>query len=109
MNIQLVDSLVQIIEALIPEENALLQEKLLARTIQATPGVCGGYARIRNTRIPVWTLVSFRQQGADEAELLHNYPTLTPLDLDAAWSYYNTHREEIDTQITAHQGDDGHD
>ncbi len=109
MNIQLVDSLVQIIAALTPEENALLQEKLLARAIQATPGVCGGYARIRNTRIPVWTLVSFRQQGADDAELLRNYPSLTPLDLDAAWMYYNHHRGEIDTQITAHQGENGHD
>lgn len=110
MNIQLVDSLVQIIEALSPEENALLQEKLLTRAIQATPGVCGGYARIRNTRIPVWTLVSFRQQGADEAELLRNYPGLTPLDLDAAWLYYKQHREEVDALIADHQTDaNGHD
>jgi uncharacterized protein (DUF433 family) len=110
MNIQLVDSLVQIIEALTPEESALLQEKLLARAIQSTPGVCGGYARIRNTRIPVWTLVSFRQQGADEAELLRNYPTLTPLDLDAAWLYYANHQQEVDTVIAAHHTDeDGHD
>ncbi|WP_199249147.1 hypothetical protein [[Phormidium] sp. ETS-05] len=36
MNIQLVDSLVEIIEALTPEENALLQEKLQVRTIQVT-------------------------------------------------------------------------
>lgn len=110
MNIKLVDSLVQIIESLTPEENALLQEKLLARAIQSTPGVCGGYARIRNTRIPVWTLVSFRQQGADEAELLRNYPTLTPLDLDAAWLYYQQHQENIDALIANHQADvNGHD
>lgn len=110
MNIQLVDSLVQIIEALTPEENALLQEKLLTRAIQATPGVCGGYPRIRNTRIPVWTLVSFRQQGADETELLRNYPTLTPLNLDAAWLYYEHHREEVDALIASHQADEnGHD
>ncbi|MEM9266804.1 MAG: DUF433 domain-containing protein [Cyanobacteria bacterium P01_F01_bin.13] len=43
-----------------PEENKLLLNKLHARTIQKRPGVCGGYARIRNTRIPVWTLVSFQ-------------------------------------------------
>ena len=106
MNTQLVDSLVQIITALTPEENTLLQEKLLARTIQATPGVCGGYARIRNTRIPVWTLVSFRHQGADEAELLRNYPALTSLDLNAAWSYYDTHSAEIDTIIAAHHSEE---
>lgn len=61
-----------------------MQDKLPHQAIQATPGVCGGCARIRDTRIPVWTLISFRQQGADEAELLRNYPDLTPQDLDAA-------------------------
>jgi hypothetical protein len=63
MNIQLVDSLIQVIESLTPEESLLFQEKLSARAIQSTPGVCGGNARIRNTRIPVWTLVSLHQQG----------------------------------------------
>lgn len=106
MNTQLIDSLVQIIVALTPEENTLLQEKLLARSIQLTPGVCGGYARIRNTRIPIWTLVSFRHQGADEAELLRNYPTLTSLDLNAAWIYYDTHSTEIDTIIADRQSEE---
>lgn len=61
-----------------------------------------GHARIRNTRIPVWTLVSFRQQGADEAELLRNYPSLTPDDLNAAWTYYKQHREAIDQVLASH-------
>ena len=43
----------QVIESLTPEESLLFQEKLSARAIQNTPGVCGGNARIRNTRIPV--------------------------------------------------------
>ncbi|MEM9009038.1 MAG: DUF433 domain-containing protein [Cyanobacteria bacterium P01_F01_bin.86] len=102
MNIQLIDSLIQIINALTPEERTLLQEKLQNRPIQMSPGVCGGQARIRNTRIPVWTLVSFRQQGADEAELLRNYPSLTSEDLGAAWAYYKHHRETIDRAIASH-------
>lgn len=73
--------------------------KLQSRAIQKTSGVCGGDARIRNTRIPVWTLVSFRQQGADSSELLRNYPGLTQADLDAAWAYYDAHRDEIDQAI----------
>ncbi|MEG4446351.1 DUF433 domain-containing protein [Microcoleus sp. AT9_B5] len=94
MNIQLVDSLIQVIESLTPEESLLLlQEKLSARAIQSTPGVCGRNARIRNTRIPVWTLVSLHQQGADEAELLRNYPFLDDRDLENAWRYYDRHRE----------------
>lgn len=72
--------------------------------IQKTPGVCGGNARIRDTRIPVWTLVSFRQQGADDEELLRNYPGLNQLDLAAAWSYYVQHRQEID-QVIADKND----
>ncbi|MEZ2229592.1 MULTISPECIES: hypothetical protein [unclassified Microcoleus] len=37
MNIQLVDSLIQVIESLTPEESLLFQEKLSARVIQSTP------------------------------------------------------------------------
>ena len=73
--------------------------------IQETPGVCGGYARIRNTRIPVWTLVSLRRQGADDAELLRGYPGLSDADLAASWDYYERHRQEIDRVIESHQSD----
>lgn len=99
MNARLVDSLVQVIESLSPEESALLLTKLKLNSIQKTPGVCGGQARIRNTRIPVWTLVSFRQQGADHTELLRNYPSLTQADLEAAWAYYSQHSQEIDQML----------
>ncbi len=59
MNTKLVESLAQVIESLAPDEYALLEAKLKSRTIQKTMGVCGGQARIRNTRIPVWTVISF--------------------------------------------------
>ncbi len=72
-----------------------LQDKI----IQKTPGICGGHARIRNTRIPVWTLVSLRQQGATEQELLRNYPSLTSDDLTAVWEYYYNHKSEIERII----------
>ena len=70
----------------------ITQEKL----IKKTPGVCGGNARIRETRIPIWTLVSFQKQGASQEELLRNYPSLTVEDLAAAWLYYQKKPEEID-------------
>ena len=72
MNQRLVDSLVQVIEALSPEERKLLESRLQLKAVQKTPGVCGGHACIRNTRIPVWVLVSLRQQGANDRELLEN-------------------------------------
>lgn len=104
MNTKLVDSLVQIIESLSPEETALLQEKLSA--IQKNPGICRGHACVRSTRIPVWTLVSFHQQGADNAELLRNFPSLALQDLNSAWAYYSRHQDEINSIVASHQKDD---
>lgn len=66
------------------------------KLIQKTVGVCRANARIRDTRIPVWTLVSFSQQGASEEELLRNYPGLNYQDLAVAWSYYEQYAQEID-------------
>ncbi|MEL6439811.1 MAG: DUF433 domain-containing protein [Cyanobacteria bacterium J06621_8] len=71
----------------------------ITEVIQKTPGVSGGKACVRNTRIPVWTLVSLRQQGATEQELLDNYPSLTLEDLTAVWGYYYNHQLEIDRTI----------
>ncbi|MDJ0903192.1 MAG: DUF433 domain-containing protein [Xenococcus sp. MO_188.B8] len=79
----------------------LSETSLQGQIIQKTSGVCGGHARVRNTRIPVWTLVSLRQQGATEQELLHNYPNLTLDDLTAVWGYYFHHKSEIDNIIAS--------
>ncbi|KYC39655.1 hypothetical protein WA1_30420 [Scytonema hofmannii PCC 7110] len=94
----------QLLEAIValPEElvdQALTYVQMLQNPIQITPGVCSGQARIRNTRIPVLTLVAYRQQGAPDEELLANYPGLTAADLDAAWDYYEQNREQIDREI----------
>lgn len=67
--------------------------------IEKTPGVMGGDACIRQTRIPVWLLVSLRNQGATEAYLLEDYPTLTASDLANAWVYADAHSEEIKAAI----------
>lgn len=106
MNQRLVDSLVQVIEALSPEERRLLESRLRLKAVQKTPGVCGGHACIRNTRIPVWVLFSLRQQGANDRELLENYPSLTSEDLIVAWEYYEQHTSEIDLVIVAQNEDD---
>jgi uncharacterized protein (DUF433 family) len=103
MNTKLVESLAQLIESLALDEYALLQEKLKSRAIQKTIGVCGGHARIRNTRIPIWTIISLQQQGANIPELLRNFPSLTADDLNNARFYYATHQEEIDRAIASHQ------
>lgn len=67
--------------------------------ITKTPNVCGGSARIAGSRIPVWTLVEYRKLGSSEAELLSMYPTLRSEDLTNAWTYYRSHKSEIEQEI----------
>lgn len=69
--------------------------------IQKTPGVCGGDACIRDTRITVHGLVEWRQLGLSDTEILESIQGLTPVDLEAAWAYYAQHRDEIDETIRA--------
>jgi len=71
--------------------------------IDSQPGVSGGEACIVRTRVPVWVLVQARHLGTTEADLLRSYPTLRAEDLSNAWSYYRSHREEIDQQIRANE------
>jgi uncharacterized protein (DUF433 family) len=67
--------------------------------VQKTPGVCGGDACIRNTRITVHGLVHYRQLGFSDQRLLEVIQGLTQDDLAAAWDYYAAHPTEIDEAI----------
>ena len=73
--------------------------------VEKTEGVCGGSARIRKTRIPVWLLENARRLGSSEADLLENYPSLTAKDLANAWDYVELHREEIEREIIDNEED----
>lgn len=99
------EQLLQTIETL-PDD--LLAETLkfvqtLQHPIRKTPGICGGAARIRDTRIPVWTIIAYQQQGATDAELFYNYPGLTPQDLHAVANYYEFNREEVDQWLAENE------
>jgi uncharacterized protein (DUF433 family) len=72
-------------------------------TIEKTPGVCGGTARIAGTRIPVWQLVEARRLGATEAQLLTDYPRLKAIDLVDAWAYAEEHPGEIEAAVHANE------
>ena len=67
--------------------------------IEKTVNVCGGSACIIRTRIPVWTLVSFKKMGMNNFTLLTSYPALRQQDLNNAWAYYKAKKKEIDTDI----------
>ena len=67
--------------------------------IEFDPRICGGSARIAGTRVPVWSLESWRRLGANEEEILRNYPTLKATDFLNAWQYVARHAQEIDREI----------
>jgi uncharacterized protein (DUF433 family) len=76
--------------------------------ISKTPNVCGGDACVRGHRIPVWTLVNKRRLGATDTIILEDYPSLTPADLEAAWEYAASNRDEIALAIRENEaGDEG--
>jgi len=70
-----------------------------------TPGVCGGRACVRNTRITVWGLVNSRRLGLADEQILENIVGLMPEDLQAAWDYYQEHPAEIDEDIRDNEAD----
>ena len=74
--------------------------------IEFDPRVCGGSARIAGTRIPVWSLESWRRLGAGDEEILRNYPSLQPSDLVNAWHYVARHSQEIDREIRENEAAD---
>ena len=97
--------------ALTPEEKAQAIQ-LLAQSlsniwlgIQKTPGVMGGEACIRQTRIPVWLLVSYRRQGASDARILEGHPDLSATDLVNAFAYAEANPDEIEREIIAQEED----
>jgi uncharacterized protein (DUF433 family) len=69
------------------------------RSITKTPGVMGGDACIDNTRIPVWLLASYRNDGATDAFILDCYPHLSAADLVNVWAYAEAYPDEIEEAI----------
>ncbi len=67
--------------------------------ITKTPGVCGGDACIRGTRITVWGLVEWHNMGKSDDGILAGIQNLTREDLQAAWEYAAAHPAEIDEAI----------
>lgn len=67
--------------------------------VEKTPGVAGGSACLVRTRIPVWTLESYRSAGMSEEKILANFPGLRRADLVSAWTYTKLHRDEIGKDI----------
>jgi uncharacterized protein (DUF433 family) len=66
-----------------------------------TEGVCGGRARIRDSRISVSIIAELYRQGEPVEEILATYPHLNPAAIHDAIGYYFDHQEEIEAEIEA--------
>ena len=76
--------------------------------VSKKPDRCGGDACVRDTRITVWGLVSYRRLGMSDADILRAVQGLTPTDLEAAWEYAAAQPTEIDQAIRENEeGEEG--
>jgi uncharacterized protein (DUF433 family) len=71
--------------------------------IESLPGVCGGDACVKGTRLTVWMLYSSLESGTPSSKLLELFPTLSRADLDAVLAYADAHPAEIARQIAENQ------
>lgn len=64
-----------------PDTNAPLE--YLDGRITVHPDICNGHPTIRGMRITVETVLGFLSAGDSQEEILHQYPSLQPADIDA--------------------------
>jgi len=67
--------------------------------VDRVPGVCGGRAVIRGTRIPVWQIVECYRAGLTPEEILAHYPHLTLAKIFDALGYCDDNCDEIDNDL----------
>jgi uncharacterized protein (DUF433 family) len=54
------------------------------------PNICGGEPVVRGTRVTLRTLLASLAEGADEAEILEDFPAVTREDLKAVIAFAAT-------------------
>ena len=76
------------------------------KRVSVDPRVCHGKPCIKGTRIMVSIILDYLRAGEPREEVLWQYPTLKPEDIDAALGYaaWLAHEEEahpLHTEVTA--------
>ena len=74
--------------------------------ISVNPRVCHGKPCIKGTRVMVSIVLDYLRAGEPREEILRQYPTLKPKDIDAALDYaaWLVHEEDahpLHTEVTA--------
>ena len=57
--------------------------------VVSTPGVCGGRARIDETRIRVYNVVFLHKEGSTDVKIREAYPDLTLAQIQVARGCHN--------------------
>lgn len=77
------------------------------RYIVKTPGVCGGKARIENTRVAVHDVVGLLQNGETVESVTRQLPGVTRAQVYECLSYYEDHLAEVDYLVARQMADAG--
>jgi uncharacterized protein (DUF433 family) len=64
-----------------------MENKELLNRITINPEVCNGRPTLRGKRITVQTILEFLSAGETREEILRQYPSLEPADLDASVAF----------------------
>lgn len=73
--------------------------KAAPAVIKETPGVCGGYHCIGDTRIPVRLIVELFRMTGDFERTAAMYPQLSREQVQGALDYYHEHPARVDEDI----------
>lgn len=64
-----------------------MEDEEIFERISSDPDILHGKPCIKGTRIPVYLIVSLVGEGVPIAEIIKDYPSLTPKDIKAAVKY----------------------
>ncbi|MBK6975546.1 MAG: DUF433 domain-containing protein [Sterolibacteriaceae bacterium] len=73
----------------------------LEQLIEIRPGVRSGKPCFKGTRITVYDVLEYMAGGMGEAELLQNFPALTPDHLRAALAFAAARERRLAALLTA--------
>ena len=77
------------------------------RYIVKTPGVCGGKARIENTRISVHDVIGLLHNGETVDSVTRQLSGLTRAQVYECLAYYEDHLAEVDYLVARQMADAG--
>jgi uncharacterized protein (DUF433 family) len=76
-----------------------MKRKIVYPHIASDPGIAGGAALIKGTRVTVRAVAGYYQIGMSVDEILQSLPHLTQSQVHAALAYYFDHQKKIDRDL----------